>query len=88
MYDPLVHGESALNVIYFNNFQCPDNATSLDDCTVDLATIESCYSQQYVIRCFDGNVDNECYVLAHSVIFLFLTLLMKACNFNLLHNQV
>ena len=59
MYDPLVHGESALNVIYLNNFQCPDDATSLDNCTADLATSESCYSQQYVIRCFEGNVDIE-----------------------------
>ena len=57
MYDPLVHGESALNVIYLNNFQCPDNTTSLDDCTADLAFSESCYSQQYVTRCFDGEED-------------------------------
>ena len=62
MYDPLVHGESALNVIYLNNFQCPDDATSLDNCTADLATSESCYSQQYVIRCFEGNVDIEYYM--------------------------
>ena len=54
MYDPLVHGESALNVIYLNNFQCPDNATSLDDCTTYITYNQSCYSQEYVITCFNG----------------------------------
>lgn len=54
LYDVNAHGENPLNVLYYNDVQCPDNATSLDDCTSEgPVDDESCYSTAYVLRCFN-----------------------------------
>ena len=50
-----LYGRSPHGALYFNNFQCPYNATSLDDCKGNVTYSEECVSGdlEYVIQCFN-----------------------------------
>ena len=50
-----LYGRSPHGTLYFNNFQCPYNSTSLDDCEANATYSEECVSGdlEYVIQCFN-----------------------------------
>ena len=49
------YGRSPRGTLYFNNFQCSYNSTSLDDCEGNVTYSEECVSGdlEYVIQCFN-----------------------------------
>ena len=64
--DRALYGRSPRDTLYFNNFQCPYNATSLNDCKANITFSEECLSGdlEYVLQCFDaeGTVLNYMYI--------------------------
>ena len=50
-----LYGRSPHGTVYFNNFQCPYNSTSFDDCEGNVTYSEECVSGdlEYVIQCFN-----------------------------------
>ena len=61
-----IYGQSPLSVAYFNGLECSADAISLfDNCTANVTSDESCYSTEYVVRCFNDStgIVIYCYLL-------------------------
>ena len=57
MYD-IIYGQSPLSVTYFNELVCPtdiDITSLFDNCTTNRISNDSCYSTDYVVRCFNDS---------------------------------
>ena len=54
--DRALYGSSPRGTFYFNNFQCPYNAISLDDCEANITFSDECLSGnlEYILQCFDA----------------------------------
>ena len=69
MYDS-IHRQSPLSVTYFNGLVCPtdiDITSLFDNCTTNRISNDSCYSTDYIVRCFDDSTGIISYTMYTSV---------------------